>query len=50
MIISKCILFRCANGESLKQLLIDPFLVHTSESQKNLDRLISDSDSKNTFI
>lgn len=40
------ILFRCANGDSLKQLSVDPFLVHTSESQTNFDRLISDSDSK----
>lgn len=36
----------CANGESLKQLLSDPFLLHTSESQTNFDRLLSDIDGK----
>ena len=40
------ILFSCANGESLKQLAADPFLVHTNEAQANFDRLISDSESK----
>ncbi|CAF0823490.1 unnamed protein product [Adineta steineri] len=39
---------RCASGESLKQLLIDPFLVHTNESQTNFDRLISDSENRDT--
>lgn len=39
---------RCANGDSLKYLSMDPFLVHTAESQKNFDRLISDSDTHDT--
>ncbi|UJR36098.1 hypothetical protein I4U23_028833 [Adineta vaga] len=38
----------CANGESLKQLSADPFLVHTNEAQTNFDRFISDSDNRDT--
>ncbi|CAF3396443.1 unnamed protein product [Rotaria sp. Silwood1] len=39
---------RCANGESLKQLSVDPFLVHRIDAQTNFDTLISDSDNRDT--
>ncbi|CAF2775368.1 unnamed protein product [Rotaria sp. Silwood2] len=39
---------RCANGESLKQLSVDPFLVHRMDAQTNFDTLISDSDNRDT--
>ncbi|CAF4393029.1 unnamed protein product [Rotaria socialis] len=34
----------CANGESVKQLSVDPFLVNRVESQTNFDTMISETD------
>lgn len=38
----------CANGKSLDQLVMDPFLHRASASQTNFDRLISDQDDRET--
>lgn len=40
----------CANGKSLDQLVIEPFLLRTSASQTNFDRLISDKDGEKKRI